>query len=156
GSAGSAPTAARWSSARRGSRDYKRPCGRRCAREGTRSISRSRPWPSGRGRDRSACHLGRSVARPQRCRAFRVAHSGGRLTGVDLLAFRDAADALGVRVTRVHQLVRDGQLVAVRDEEGHKCVPALLIRDGAVVKWLPSVITMLRDAHYADHEIVDW
>jgi hypothetical protein len=68
----------------------------------------------------------------------------------------DAADALGVRVTRVHQLVRDGQLVAVRDGQGHKCVPALLIRDGAVVKWLPSVITMLRDAHYADHEIVDW
>lgn len=75
---------------------------------------------------------------------------------MELLTFPDAADALGVRVNRVHQLVRDGQLVAVKDADGHKCVPALLIRDGAVVKWLPSVITMLRDAHFADHEIVDW
>jgi hypothetical protein len=75
---------------------------------------------------------------------------------VELLTFPDVADVLGVRVPRIHQLVRDGQLVAVQDDQGHKCVPALLIRDGAVVKWLPSVITMLRDAHYADHEIVDW
>ena len=75
---------------------------------------------------------------------------------MELLTFPDVADALGVRVNRIHQLVRDGHLVAVQDEEGRKCVPALLIRDGAVVKWLPSVITMLRDAHYADHEIVDW
>ena len=75
---------------------------------------------------------------------------------MELLTFPDIADALGVRVNRVHQLVRDGQLVAVQDEQGRKCVPALLVRDGAVVKWLPSVITMLRDARYADHEIVDW
>jgi hypothetical protein len=75
---------------------------------------------------------------------------------VELLTFPDIAEALGVRVTRVHQLVRDGQLVSVQDDQGRKCVPALLIRDGAVVKWLPSVITMLRDAHYADHEIVNW
>ena len=35
-------------------------------------------------------------------------------------------------------------------------VPALFIQDGAVVKSLPSVITRLRDARYADDEIVDW
>lgn len=75
---------------------------------------------------------------------------------MELLTLPDAADALGVRVNRVHQLVRDGQLVAVQDSDGHKCVPALLIRDGAVVKWLPSVITMLRDARFADHEIAAW
>ena len=31
-----------------------------------------------------------------------------------------------------------------------------MVKDGAVVKSLPSVITLLRDAHYADDEIVDW
>lgn len=75
---------------------------------------------------------------------------------MELLTLPDVADALGVPVTRVHQLVRDGQLVAVRDDAGRKCVPALLIQNGAVVKWLPSVITQLRDAHFQDTEIVDW
>jgi excisionase family DNA binding protein len=75
---------------------------------------------------------------------------------MELLSVQDVAAQLGVPVTRVHQLVRDGQLVAVRDEQGRTCVPALLIHDGAVVKWLPSVITQLRDAHFEDAEIVDW
>ena len=56
----------------------------------------------------------------------------------------------------MHQHLRDGHLVAVRDEDGVRMVPALLIQDGVVVKSLPSVITQLRDARYEDHEIVDW
>jgi hypothetical protein len=75
---------------------------------------------------------------------------------MELLPLPDAAQALGVPVTRIHQLVRDGQLVQVRNGDGVKCIPAMLIKDGAVVKWLPSVITQLRDAHYADDEIIDW
>jgi hypothetical protein len=75
---------------------------------------------------------------------------------MELLPLPAAAEALGVPVTRVHQLVRDGHLVQVRNEDGHRCVPALLIQDGAIVKSLPSVITQLRDAQFADEEIVDW
>jgi hypothetical protein len=75
---------------------------------------------------------------------------------MDLLTFPAAAESLGVPVTRVHQYVRDGHLVSVRDEAGVKCVPALLVQNGAVVKALPSVITMLRDAQFEDHEIADW
>jgi hypothetical protein len=75
---------------------------------------------------------------------------------MELLTFPAVAEALGVPVTRIHQLVRDGHLVAVPDESGVRCVPALLVQDGAVVKSLPSVITVLRDAHFADTEIVDW
>lgn len=78
------------------------------------------------------------------------------MTGMELLTFPEAAEALGVRVTRVHQLVRDGHLVAIQDPAGAKRIPALMIQDGAVVKSLPSVITQLRDARFADHEIVDW
>jgi hypothetical protein len=73
-----------------------------------------------------------------------------------LLTFPAVAEALGVPVTRVHQYIRDGQLVAVRDEAGARCVPADFVHNGAVVKSLPSVITMLRDARFADAEIVDW
>jgi uncharacterized protein len=75
---------------------------------------------------------------------------------MELLTLPDAAEALGLPITRVHQYVRDGHLLAVRDDAGTRCVPALLIQDGAVVKSLPSVITLLRDAQFEDGEIVDW
>jgi Rv2175c C-terminal domain of unknown function len=75
---------------------------------------------------------------------------------MELLPLPTVAEALGVPVTRVHQLVRDGHLVEVRDDAGRRCIPALLVQDGAVVKSLRSVITQLRDAQFADGEIIDW
>src|SRR3954453_5604534 len=75
---------------------------------------------------------------------------------IELMAFPDAADLLGVPVTRVHQYVRDGHLIAVRPADGPRGIPAKFIDDGVIVKSLPSVITVLRDARFADDEIVDW
>jgi hypothetical protein len=75
---------------------------------------------------------------------------------LELLSVPDVAEALGVPVTRVHQYVREGQLVAVRDPGGAKRVPARFVQDGVIVKHLPAVITQLRDARYADDEIIDW
>ncbi len=75
---------------------------------------------------------------------------------LELLGLSDAAGTLGIPVTRVHQYLRDGHLVAVRGPDGGRRVPALFIRDGAIVKGLPGVITLLRDARFADAEIVDW
>jgi hypothetical protein len=75
---------------------------------------------------------------------------------MEVLALPEVADALGVPMTRVHQYVRDGQLVATRVEDGPRAVPALFVQDGTIVKSLPSVITMLRDARFSDEEIIDW
>ena len=75
---------------------------------------------------------------------------------VELATIPEIAEALHLPVTRVHQLVRDGQLIAVREGEGPRRIPADLVQDGAVVKSLPAVITLLRDARYDDDEIVDW
>lgn len=75
---------------------------------------------------------------------------------MELLDLPTAAEALDMPVTRVHQLIRDGRLVAVPGPSGTKLIPAGMIQDGAVVKALPSVITQLRDARFADAEIVDW
>lgn len=75
---------------------------------------------------------------------------------MELLTIPQVAEAMHLPVTRVHQHLSDGHLVAVRDDNGVRMVPALMIQDGAVVKSLPSVITQLRDARYEDHEIVDW
>jgi hypothetical protein len=74
----------------------------------------------------------------------------------EMLTVPETAEALGMPVTKVHQLFRDGQLVGVRNDANVRCVPAAFVQDGAVVKALPSVITQLRDARYADDEIVDW
>jgi hypothetical protein len=75
---------------------------------------------------------------------------------MELLTFPAVAETLGVPVNRIHQYVRDGHLVAVRNDGGARCVPAEFVQNGAVVKSLQSVITMLRDAQFEDAEIVDW
>jgi len=75
---------------------------------------------------------------------------------MELLTIPQVAEAMHLPVTQVHQHLRDGQLIAVRDDNGVRRVPALMIQDGVIVKSLPSVITQLRDARYDDHEIVDW
>jgi hypothetical protein len=79
-----------------------------------------------------------------------------RMTDVDLIAIADAAEVLGVPVSRVHQYVRDGVLVAVRGDDGARRIPAAFLQDGAVVKALSGVVTLLRDGGYQDQEIVDW
>jgi hypothetical protein len=75
---------------------------------------------------------------------------------MELLTIPQAAEALSLPVNRVHQYVRDGHLVAVRDEAEVRCIPALFIQDGLIVKHLNAVITMLRDVRFSDTEIVDW
>ncbi len=74
---------------------------------------------------------------------------------MELLPLPDVASVLGVQITTVHQLLRDGELVATTDS-GPRAVPALFLQDGAIVKSLPAVIRLLRDAHFEDAEIVDW
>jgi Rv2175c C-terminal domain of unknown function len=75
---------------------------------------------------------------------------------MELLDPAAVAELLGVPVSRVRQLVRDGHLLRAVDGDGGSGVPALFVQDGTVVKWLPSVITLLRDARFSDQEIVDW
>lgn len=67
----------------------------------------------------------------------------------------DIAEALGLVVTRVHQLLRERALLAVR-RDGVLRVPAEFVVDGEVVKGLPGTITLLTDAGFTDPEIIDW
>lgn len=76
--------------------------------------------------------------------------------GAELISLPDAAELLGIPITKVHQLLRDGQLVVTTDEEGRRVLPRAFVAGGAVLKGLPSVITLLRDGGYADSEIIDW
>jgi len=67
----------------------------------------------------------------------------------------DIATSLGLPVTKVHQLIRDGQLVALR-LDGVLRIPAEFVDDGLIVKGLPATVTLLRDNGYRDDEIVAW
>ncbi len=67
----------------------------------------------------------------------------------------DIAAELGLVVTKVHQLLRDRQLIAVR-RDGVLQLPAEFVSGGAVVKGLTATITLLTDAGYTDREIIDW
>lgn len=66
------------------------------------------------------------------------------------------AELLGLGVTKVHQQLRDGHLLAVR-RAGIIVVPQRFFGDsGAVVKTLGGLLAVLRDGGYRDTEILRW
>lgn len=67
----------------------------------------------------------------------------------------DVAERLDVPINKVHQMLRDRQLLAVR-RDGVLYVPAELVAGHTVAKHLPGVLTLLRDAGYNDEEAFGW
>ncbi len=67
------------------------------------------------------------------------------------------AELLAVPVTRVHQQLRDGQLIALR-RNGIPVIPEVFINreSGEIVKSLPGLLGVLRDGGYRDTEILRW
>lgn len=66
------------------------------------------------------------------------------------------AQMLGIPVTKVHQQLREGHLIAVR-RNGTPVVPQILFDDhGNVVKSLPGLLVVLHDGGYRETEIVRW
>jgi hypothetical protein len=74
---------------------------------------------------------------------------------VEVLPLPDVAQRLGLPITRVHQMMRDGQLMGVR-RNGVVLIPAEFLSGDAVVKGLPGTITLLRDSGYSAEEILRW
>jgi hypothetical protein len=69
----------------------------------------------------------------------------------------DVAEALGVEVTKVRQYLREGKLLGARNGEGVPLtIPAAFVQEGGIVKHLPGVITLLRDARFGDDEAIRW
>jgi len=76
-------------------------------------------------------------------------------TAQNWLTVPDVAAALDIPVTRVHQLLRDGALLAGR-VDGVLKIPADFVSDGVIVKGLTGTITLLRDAGYDDEAALRW
>jgi hypothetical protein len=90
--------------------------------------------------------------------------SESRLADADLATlvpawvdWAEAADRLGVTVSKVRTMIRDHQLAAAVPTPGAgQQVPADFIQDGAVVKGLSGLLTMLHDGRYDDRECIAW
>jgi excisionase family DNA binding protein len=73
------------------------------------------------------------------------------------LTVPDAAERLGVDVTRVRAMIKEHALVAVRrGERGVLSIPALLLDGSVPVKGLRGTLVMLADFGYSDEEMVRW
>nr|WP_156265404.1 Rv2175c family DNA-binding protein [Rothia koreensis] len=68
----------------------------------------------------------------------------------------EIAETLDVKVTRVHTLITEGQLIAVRDQEGVRRVPALFMREDGVLDSLKGTLTVLKDSGFDDEEAIRW
>ena len=74
---------------------------------------------------------------------------------MDTLTPTEVADVLGVSPNRVRQLLRDGKLMAVPGS-GNARIPTDFFQDGAILKHLPGLLTVLRDGGFTDEEAFDW
>lgn len=83
----------------------------------------------------------------------RVAAIVGR--AIEVLSLAEAAERLDLPRTRISQMIKQGQLLGVRDGD-RWIVPADFLAGSAVVKGLPGTVQVLRDGGYADHEILRW
>ncbi|UGQ10015.1 DNA-binding protein [Yinghuangia sp. ASG 101] len=73
------------------------------------------------------------------------------------LTLPEIAEMFGVEVTRVRQLLKDRQLLAVRRGENRSLqVPAAFIQNNATVKGLSGTITVLSDSGFSDDEMLEW
>jgi hypothetical protein len=71
------------------------------------------------------------------------------------VALPDIAEMLDIKITRVHQMVKERSLIAVR-RDGVLRVPAELVANATVRKHLPGVLNLLHDAGYNDQEAMRW
>lgn len=75
------------------------------------------------------------------------------LSDETLLALPDAAEALGVPVTKVHDYVGARKLV-VYVKDGKKFIPERLLGEDGLSKFVSGAITVLSDGGFDDDEIL--
>jgi hypothetical protein len=75
----------------------------------------------------------------------------------DWLPLPDVAELLDVSITKVHGLLDERALAAIRvGERKIRSVPAAFLQEGHVVESLKGTIVVLSDAGYSDEELITW
>lgn len=73
------------------------------------------------------------------------------------LTIPEIAEKLDLIVTRVHNLISENALLALRDPESNvRKVPALFMRGDNVLESLKGTLTVLKDAGFTDEEAIVW
>lgn len=73
------------------------------------------------------------------------------------LTIPDIAEALDLKVTRVHNLISERALLALRDpESGVRKVPALFMKEDRPLESLKGTLVVLDDAGFSDEEAITW
>ncbi|GGM38023.1 transcriptional regulator [Micromonospora sonchi] len=73
----------------------------------------------------------------------------------DWLTLPDVAERLDLSISKVHQMIRDRELIAVR-RDGVRRIPVDLVANRTIRKHLPGVLTLLADAGYDDEAALRW
>lgn len=75
----------------------------------------------------------------------------------DWVTIPDIAQALDLKVTRVHNLISDGTLIALRDPETNvRKVPTLFLNGSRVLESLKGTLVVLKDSGFSDEEAIVW
>jgi hypothetical protein len=74
----------------------------------------------------------------------------------DWLNVPDAADRLGLPVSRVKQMLRDRKLLAVQRPSGEFAVPAGFLDGDQVIHGLAGTLTLLFDCGFTETEALGW
>ena len=75
----------------------------------------------------------------------------------DWLPLPDVAQLLDVSITKVHGLLDERALAALRvGERKIRSVPAAFLQDGHVVESLKGTIVVLANAGFSDEELIAW
>lgn len=73
------------------------------------------------------------------------------------LDWSQVAEVLGVTPGKVRTMIRDHELAAAVSRPGAgPRVPADLLQDGAIVKGIPGLLTVLHDRGFDDRECIAW
>jgi hypothetical protein len=73
------------------------------------------------------------------------------------LSFPDLAEHWGIPVTKVHNMVNDGRLLASRiGENAYRAVPALFVQDAGPLEALRGTVSVLRDAGFDEDQSIRW
>jgi hypothetical protein len=76
-------------------------------------------------------------------------------TAIAVLPLPEVATVLGTSTNKVRQLLRDGQLIALK-RGGELCVPSDFFVEDGVVKGLTGTITVLSDSGFSRTEMLRW
>ncbi len=74
----------------------------------------------------------------------------------DWLTLPEAADRLGLTISRVRQLFRDRKLLAVQRPDGTLCVPAAFFDGHQVIRGLHGTLTLLFDCGFDEADALRW